>query len=66
MGADGVTCVCKQGYSKVNGVCTKKGEEKVTVKLHASFVYGDQTVTKDFRVIVMPEEGTDVGFRTMQ
>ena len=28
LGADGVTCVCKYGYTKVDGVCKKKGEEK--------------------------------------
>ncbi len=26
LGADGVSCVCKNGYSKVNGVCTKKDD----------------------------------------
>lgn len=26
-GADGVTCVCKSGYEKVNGVCTKKADK---------------------------------------
>lgn len=34
LGADGVTCVCKWGYTKVNGVCTEKEESsnKETVK----------------------------------
>ena len=27
MGADGVTCVCKNGYEKVSGVCTKKADK---------------------------------------
>ena len=30
LGADGVTCVCKQGYIKQEGVCTKKEEESPT------------------------------------
>ena len=30
LGADGVTCVCKNGYTKVNGVCSK--EESTTTQ----------------------------------
>ena len=30
MGADGVTCVCKSGYKKINGVCSK--EESTTTQ----------------------------------
>jgi len=36
-----------------------KGEEPITVKLTASFTYEGVEATKGFRVIVMPEEGTD-------
>ena len=37
----------------------KKGEESITVRLTASFTYEGVEATKGFRVIVMPEEGTD-------
>lgn len=30
LGADGVSCVCKNGYSKIKGVCTKKNTTKCT------------------------------------
>ena len=30
LGADGVTCVCKSGYKKINGVCSK--EESTTTQ----------------------------------
>ena len=32
IGADGVSCVCKWGYTKVNGVCTKEEEKQDQTK----------------------------------